>query len=79
MKNITVSVPDDVYRSARIRAAERGKSVSALVGEYLRSLSERETEFSRLEARQRQVQDEIRNFRAGDCLDRDKVHDRALR
>ena len=40
MKNITVSVPDDVYRDARIRAAERGSSVSALVAEYLRSLSE---------------------------------------
>ena len=35
MKNITVTVPDDVYRTARIRAAERGTSVSALVGEYL--------------------------------------------
>ena len=25
VKNITVSVPDDVYRDARIRAAERGR------------------------------------------------------
>ena len=41
MKNITVTVPDDVYRNARIRAAERGTPVSALVGEYLRSLSGR--------------------------------------
>jgi hypothetical protein len=38
MKNITVTVPDDVYRNARIRAAERGTSVSSLVAEYLRSL-----------------------------------------
>jgi plasmid stability protein len=38
VKNITVTVPDDVYRNARIRAAELGVSVSALVGEYLRSL-----------------------------------------
>jgi plasmid stability protein len=50
LKNITVTVPDDVDRNARIRAAERGTSVSALVGEYLRSLSGQETEFSRLEA-----------------------------
>ena len=64
MKNITVSVPDDVYRDARIRAAELGTSVSALVAEYLRSLSEQDSEFTRLEAHQRQVQDQIDRFRA---------------
>jgi plasmid stability protein len=79
MKNITVTVPDDVYRNARIRAAERGTSVSALVGEYLRSLSERQAEFSRLEAQQRQIQSEIRRFRARDRLDRDQLHGRAVR
>jgi plasmid stability protein len=79
MKNITVAVPDDVYRNARIRAAERGTSVSALVSEYLRSLSGREAEFSQLEAQQRQVQSEIRRFRARDRLDRDQLHDRAVR
>jgi hypothetical protein len=79
MKNITVSVPDDVYRNARIRAAERGTSVSALVGEYLRSLSGRGAEFSRLEAQQQQVQREIERFRARDRLDRDQLHDRAVR
>ncbi|MGH3995175.1 MAG: hypothetical protein ACRDSN_22260 [Pseudonocardiaceae bacterium] len=79
MKNITVSVPDDVYRAARIRAAEQGSSVSALVAGYLRSLSEREGEFVRLEAQQRQVQDEVDRFRARDRLDRDEVHERAVR
>jgi plasmid stability protein len=79
MKNITVTVPDDVYRNARIRAAERGTSVSALVGEYLRSLSGRAAEFSRLEALQKQIQREIERFRARDRLDRDQVHDRAVR
>ena len=79
MKNITVTVPDDVYRNARIRAAERGTSVSALVAEYLRSLSSREAEFSRLEAQQQQLQREIRRFRAGDRLDRGQLHDRAVR
>ena len=79
MKNITVAVPDDVYRNARIRAAERGTSVSALVGEYLRSLSGRGAEFSRLEAQQQQIQSQISRFRAGDRLDRDQLHDRAVR
>ncbi len=71
VKNITVSVPDEVYLAARIRAAERGSSVSALVREYLDSLSEREAEFSRLEVQQRLVQDGIDRFRARDRLDRD--------
>jgi hypothetical protein len=79
VKNITVTVPDDVYRYARIRAAELGTSVSALVAEYLRSLPGREATFSRLEARQQQIQREIRQFRARDRLDRDQLHDRAVR
>lgn len=79
MKNITLSVPDDVYREARIRAAERGSSVSALVAEYLRSLTEREADFTRLEALQQRIQGQIERFRAGERLDRDSVHDRALR
>lgn len=38
MKNITVSIDDDCHRLARIRAAELGTSVSALVRSYLMSI-----------------------------------------
>lgn len=79
MKNITLSVPDDVYRAARIHAAEQGSSVSALVANHLRSLSQREAEFSRLEVQQRQVQEEIAHFSARDRLPRDELHARAVR
>lgn len=79
MKNITVSVPDDVYREARIRAAELGSSVSVLVSDYLNSLAGQAARFSRLGAQQREVQDEIERFRAADRLGRDEVHDRAVR
>jgi plasmid stability protein len=78
VKNITVSVSEDVYRRARIRAAEMGKSVSALVAEFLDSLSERDAEFARLEEKQRRVQAEIRRFSARDRLSREDVHDRAV-
>lgn len=79
-RNITVTVPDDVYRDARIRAAERGSSVSALVGEYLRSLSDDEdAEFARLAAQQHRIQRRIRRFSAGDRLGRDELHERAVR
>jgi plasmid stability protein len=79
VRNITVTVPDEVYREARIRAAERGSSVSALVSDFLRSLSDEEAEFRRLEAQQREVQRRIGAFRAGDRLGRDELHARALR
>ena len=79
VKNITVSVPDDVYRSARIRAAERGTSVSAIVTEYLRSLSGGSAEFARLEVQQQRIQRQIRHFTAVDRLGRDEIHDRAVR
>ncbi len=76
MANITVTIPDDVYKAARIHAAEQGSSVSAIVAGYLRSLSERDIEFSRLEDLQRRVQGEIDCFSACDRLDRETVHDR---
>ena len=79
VKNVTLSIPDDVYRAARVRAAEGGSSVSALVASYLRSLAEGEAEFSRLEAQQRDVLGAIERFRAGDRLSRDELHQRAIR
>jgi len=79
VSNITVSVPDDVYRAARIRAAEQGSSVSALVAEYLRSLSQRDAEFARLEAQQRRVHKQIERFSARDRLAREELHGRAVR
>jgi len=79
MRNITVTVPDDVYRRARIRAAEQGRSVSALVAEFLGDLADGDAELTRLEDLQRRVQGEITAFRASDRSGRDEVHDRAVR
>jgi hypothetical protein len=82
VKNITVSVPDDVYRQARITAAERGSSVSALVSQFLRSLDANggQDEFQR---RARQEQEIVAGidprFSAADNLPRDELYDRALR
>lgn len=35
VKNITISIEDELYRRARIRAAEESTSVSAMVREFL--------------------------------------------
>jgi plasmid stability protein len=80
MKNITVSVPDEVYRRARIRAAERDTSVSALVRDFLARLGQKESDFERRRRLQKEVPATVRRFRAGDRLSREQVHDRnALR
>lgn len=80
MKNITVSVPDEVYRRARIRAAERDTSVSELVRDFLQRLDEGDAEFERRKQLQAEVLKSLGRFRGGDRLRRDDIHDRdALR
>lgn len=79
MANITVSVPDEIYRAARICAAERDTSVSALVAGYLRSLSDREAEFERLQAQRKRIVEGVARFSAGKRMSRDEVHERAVR
>jgi plasmid stability protein len=78
MKNLTIAVPEEVYQRARVRAAEQGRSISAVVADFLRTFADHDAEFARLEALQRKVQKEITAFRAGDRLDREQVHERAL-
>ena len=39
MKNVTIALDDEVHRKARIRAAELGTSLSALVKDYLNGLA----------------------------------------
>ena len=81
MKNITVSVPDDVYRAARITAAERGTSVSALVKAYLDSISQKDTEFLRLERQQNAALARIAlrgGLKMSENLTREELHDREL-
>ena len=79
MKNITVTVDDETYRRARIRAAELDTSVSALVKRYLTELAGGDSEFKRLEALERSLRDRIEAFSGGDRLSRDAVHARGSR
>lgn len=79
VRNITVTVSDDVYRGARVRAAEQGTSVSALVAAYLGQISSHALHFGRLEARQEQLRADIGQFRAADRIGRDELHARSVR
>jgi hypothetical protein len=76
VKNITVTVDDETYRRARIRAAELDTSVSALVKSFLAELAGRESEFERLEKLEQTLRAQVKSFRAGGRLSRDEVHSR---
>jgi plasmid stability protein len=76
MKNVTISLPAEVYRRARIRAAERNTSVSALVREFLISVGEEEQDFARRKRLQDAVLRSIRRFRAANRLGREALHER---
>lgn len=83
MKTITISVDEETYRLARIEAAERGTSVSALVRDYLVDLAQNqmpESEFDRLQRLQSQTLAAIHarggGFRAADNLPRGDLHRR---
>jgi len=76
VKNITVSLDDDTYRRARIVAAQRDTSVSALVKRYLTELAAGESESERLKREERALRERIEAFRAADRLPRDALLDR---
>lgn len=74
MKNITVSLDDETYRRARVKAAERSTSVSALVREFLNALAADESDADRLRRVERDLRGQIGAFRAADRLAREAVH-----
>jgi hypothetical protein len=77
MKNITVSLDDETYRNARMKAAALDTSVSALVKRYLAELGAGETEFQRLKRQERELRARIpADFRAADNCARDEIHER---
>jgi hypothetical protein len=76
MKNVTVSVDDETYRRARIKAAERETSISALVKRFLMQLGSEESGSTLLEREERELRARIDAFKAGDRLSRDDAHRR---
>jgi uncharacterized Ntn-hydrolase superfamily protein len=81
MSNITLHLDDATHRTARIVAAERGISVSALVRDYFKSL-----QIDHSEASRKQLEETFNwaastgNYSAQDRYTREEVNDRdALR
>ena len=78
MRNITLSVPDEVYRKARLAAARQDTSVSALVAEVLQEIASGRPRPAGHAAAIDSAFDAILGFRASDRLTRDQVNDRSL-
>lgn len=76
MKNITVSLDDETYRQARIKAAAMDTSVSSLVRRFLVQLVSGESEIEGLKRDERVLREAIATFTASDRLSRDEIHDR---
>jgi len=76
MKNITVTVDDETYRKARVKAAERDTSVSALVKNFLTELAVGESNTERLKREERALRERIGAFRAANRLPREDLHGR---
>jgi len=76
MNKIEVSVDDETYRRATLRAAQQGTSVAALVEQYLSELAASECDYERLKREEQEIRASIRDFNGADRLSRDEVHER---
>lgn len=76
MRNITVTIDDETYRRARIKAAEQDTSLSALVKRYLESLTAEDDAFARAIAEEDAIRARIAKFDSADRLGREALHRR---
>lgn len=76
-RNVTMSLPADLVRRARVVAATRDTSLSALVADYLRGLTADADDYESLWAAELSVMAEGLPMRVGDATwRRDDVHER---
>jgi len=83
MKNITITVDDELYRLARVKAAEQSTSISAIFKSFLVRLTESEgseTEFQRLQREEEELRADMRSqslsLNPAHNLSRDALHSR---
>lgn len=76
MKNITLSVDDDVLAAARRHAAECNSTVNALVRDYLTKLAAHENRAGRARTRLRQLSQRSSGKLGKKTWSREDLHDR---
>jgi len=76
MKNITLSVDEDILATVRRHAAERNSTVNALVREYLTRIAAHEDRAKRARARLRQLSKQSQGRLGEKTWKREDLHDR---
>lgn len=77
MKNLTITLDDNAYQRARVYAAQKGKSLSALVREILERTQNLEEDTHHQAPSLFSVMDSIpTSYSAAKRLERSKVHER---
>ena len=76
MKNITLSVDENVLAAVRRYAVERNTTVNALVREYLTGLAAHEDRAKRARARLRQLSAQSQGRLGRKTWTREELHDR---
>lgn len=76
MKNITLSIDEDVVRTVRRYAAEHGSTVNALVREFLTGLADREDRARKARQRIRQLSEQSTARVGSRSWIREELHER---
>jgi hypothetical protein len=76
MKNITLSVDEEVLAAVRRHAAERNSTVNALVREYLTNLASHQDRANRARARLRQLSTRSHGRLGKKTWSREDLHER---
>jgi hypothetical protein len=76
MKNVTLSVDEDVLAAVRRLAAERDSTVNALVRDYLTNLAAHQDRASRARARLRRLSAQSQGRLGKKTWSREDLHDR---
>ena len=75
-RNLTLSLPSELVRRAKVVAADRDTSISALVAEFLNRLT-RDDAYDEVWRRERALMSDGLSMRVGEITwTRDEVHDR---
>lgn len=76
MRNITLSVEDEVLEAARLYAVERKSSINALVREYLTNIAQHQNRAGRARARLKQLSNKSQGRLGKKAWTREDLHER---
>lgn len=77
-RNVTLALPEELLKRARVLAAQRDTSLTSLVEEYLARLLERENDYDRVWDAEIAAMKEDSDMRVGEITwTRDDLHDRS--